>query len=334
MNRSMMGGVVLLTAAAGAAIAARRRPAAARIDARDLAGKTAVVTGAGSGIGRSLALLLAERGAAVHAADINQPAAEAVAGQIKDAGGRATAHGVDVADAGAVLGLADHVFATGPVDLLFNNAGIGLAGEVTETTLGDWRRLIDVNLMGVVHGLHAFLPRLLAQDPPAHIVNTASMAGLVPAAGLAAYSASKAAVVGLTEALDIELRGTRVRVSAVCPGVINTPIVSTSVMRGPWADRRARTEDLYARRGTSPDVVARQVLAAVSRGRRIVPTPRHQVVPHWMLKRVFPPAGRALSAATYWYLRRDDAPLPGHASRDTAGLPGGQAERADPSAAH
>lgn len=329
-----MGGVVLLAAAAGAAIAARRRSAAARIDARDLAGKTAVVTGAGSGIGRSLALLLAERDAVVHAADINQPAAEAVAGQIKDAGGRATAHAVDVADAGSVLGLADHVFATGPVDLLFNNAGIGLAGEVTETTLGDWRRLIDVNLMGVVHGLHAFLPRLLAQDPPAHIVNTASMAGLVPAAGLAAYSASKAAVVGLTEALDIELRGTRVRVSAVCPGVINTPIVSTSVMRGPWAARRARTEDLYARRGTSPDVVARQVLAAVSRGRTIVPTPRYQVVPHWMLKRVFPPAGYALSAATYWYLRRDDASLPGHASRDTAGLPGGQAERADPSAAH
>ena len=93
-----MGGVVLLAAAAGAAIAARRRPAAARIDACDLAGKTAVVTGAGSGIGRSLALLLAERGAAVHAADINQPAAEAVAGQIKDAGGQATAHGVDVAE--------------------------------------------------------------------------------------------------------------------------------------------------------------------------------------------------------------------------------------------
>jgi NAD(P)-dependent dehydrogenase (short-subunit alcohol dehydrogenase family) len=322
MNRSMTGGVVLLTAAAGATIAARRGLAAACIDARDLTGKTAVVTGAGSGIGRSLALLLAGRGAAVHAADISQPTAEAVAGQIRDAGGQATAYGVDVADAGAVLSLADHVFATGPVDLLFNNAGIGLAGEVTETTLSDWRRLIDVNLMGVVHGLHAFLPRLLAQDRPVHIVNTASMAGLVPAAGLAAYSATKAAVVGLSEALDIELRGTPVRISVLCPGVINTPIVSTSVMRGPWADRRARTEDLYARRGASPDVVARQALAAVSHGRRIVPTPRHQVVPHWMLKRVFPPAGRALSAATYWYLRRDAAPLPGNTSRDTARFPG------------
>ena len=191
----------------------------------------------------------------------------------------------------AVGRLADLVFAAGPVDLLFNNAGIGLAGEITDTTLSDWRRLIDVNLMGVVHGLHAFLPRLLAQDRPAHIVNTASMAGLVPAAGLGAYSATKAAVVGLTDALDIELGDTQVRVSALCPGVINTAIVATSTMRGQWADRRTRTVDLYARRGTSPNVVARQALAAVTHGRRVVPAPRYQVVPHWLLKRVVPAGG-------------------------------------------
>jgi NAD(P)-dependent dehydrogenase (short-subunit alcohol dehydrogenase family) len=276
----------------------------ARIDARHLAGKTAVVTGAGSGIGRSLAALLARRGALVHAADLDGESAEAVAREIRDAGGAAVAHTVDVADADAVARLADLVFTGGPVDLLFNNAGIGHAGAVTDTTLSDWRRLIDVNLMGVVHGLRAFLPRLLAQDRPAHIVNTASMAGLVPAAGLGAYSATKAAVVGLSDALDVELIGTQVRVSALCPGVINTAIVSTSVMRGEWADRRARTVDLYARRGTSPDVVARQALAAVRRGRRVVPVPRYQVVPHWLLKRVLPPAGRAMSVASYRYLRR------------------------------
>ena len=276
-----------------------------RIDARHLTGKTAVVTGAGSGIGRSLATLLAQRGASVHAADLNGNSAEAVAQQIRDAGGSAAAHTVDVADAGAVARLAGLVFADGPVDLLFNNAGIGHAGAVADTTLSDWRRLIDVNLMGVVHGLHAFLPQLLAQDRPVHIVNTASMAGLVPAAGLGAYSATKAAVVSLSEALDVELIGTRVRVSALCPGVINTAIVSASIMRGEWADRRARTVDLYSRRGTSPDVVARQALAAVTHGRRVVPTPRYQVVPHWLLKRAFPPASRAISAATYWYLRRN-----------------------------
>lgn len=304
MNRTVTGGMAL-AAAAGVAAAARRRLAAPGIDAGDLTGKTAVVTGAGSGIGQSLTSLLAQRGAMVHAADIDGDGAEAVVRQIRDAGGKAAAHAVDVASADAVAGLAVLVFASGPVDLLFNNAGIGHAGALSDTTLEDWRRLIDVNLMGVVHGLHAFLPRLLAQHRPAHIVNTASMAGLVPAAGLAAYSATKAAVVGLTEALEIELIGTPVRVSVLCPGVINTPIVTTSTMRGEWARRRARTVDFYARRGTSPDVVARQALAAVTHGRRIIPSPRYQVVPHWLAKRAAPPAGRALSVASYRYLTKN-----------------------------
>jgi short-subunit dehydrogenase len=307
VNRLRIPSTVALAAmaTAAAATAVRHRRSATGIDAGHLAGKTAVVTGAGSGIGRSLAILLAERGALVHAADIDEASAQAVAAEIRAAGGRAQAHAVDVADPGAVGRLADLVFAAGPVDLLFNNAGIGLAGELTDTTLKDWQRLIDVNLMGVVHGLHAFLPRLLAQDRAAHIVNTASMAGLVPAAGLAAYSATKAAVVGLTDALDIELRDTGVWVSALCPGVINTAIVAASTMRGEWQDRRARTVEFYAKRGVSPHVVARQALAAVTRGRRVIPAPRYQVVPHWMLKRVLPPAGRAMSAATYRYLKRN-----------------------------
>jgi NAD(P)-dependent dehydrogenase (short-subunit alcohol dehydrogenase family) len=271
-----------------------------------LAGKTAVVTGAGSGIGRSIAKRLARRGAAVHVADLNGPSAEAVANEIRAAGGTATPHTLDVRDARAVARLADAVFADGPVDLLFNNAGIGVAGAVLDTTLEDWRRLIDVNLMGVVHGLHAFLPRMLDQGRPAHIVNTASMAGLVPAAGMSAYSATKSAVVALTEALDIELMDTSVRVSALCPGVIDTAIIGTSTMRGPWADRRARTAEFYAKRGTPPDVVARQALAALRRNRRIVPSPRYQVVPHWWLKRVFPRGGRTVSALSFRFLSRDD----------------------------
>lgn len=274
------------------------------IDTDHLAGRTAVVTGAGSGIGRAIARLLAQRGATVHAVDLDGASAEAVTAEIRAAGGDAVAHTVDVADAGQVAALADTVFAAGPLDLLFNNAGIGHAGALVETTLEDWRRLIDVNLMGVVHGLDAFLGRLLAQHRPAHIVNTASMAGLVPAAGLGAYSATKAAVVGLTEALDIELIGTPVRVSVLCPGVIDTAIIGTSTMRGAYADSRARTAAFYAKRGTSPDVVARQALAAVASGRRIVPTPRYQVVPHWLLKRVFPRAGRAVSVATFRFLSR------------------------------
>ncbi len=275
-----------------------RRRGTPDIDTSDLTGKTAVVTGAGSGIGRSIAKLLGQRGAVVHVVDRDSPSAEAVAGQVCAAGGDAVAHAVDVADAEAMTRLADSIFQGGPVDLLFNNAGIGHAGSVVDTTLSDWHRLIDVNLMGVVHGLHAFLPRLLAQERPVHIVNTASMAGLVPNPGMASYSATKAAVVALSEALEGELAGTDVSVSVLCPGVINTAIVATSTMRGEWVDRQAATTKLYAERGTSPDVVARQALDAVTRGRIIVPTPRYQVVPGWFLKRIFPRAGRAVTAAT------------------------------------
>jgi len=303
MKINSICGLALLGVMAGA-VAARRSSGAPGIDTSNLSGSTAVVTGGGSGIGRSLAMLLAQRGARVHVADLDGPSAEAVAGAVRAAGGDAVAHAVDVADAAAVARFADVVFADGPLDLLFNNAGVGHAGAVADTTLEDWRRLIDVNLLGVVHGLHAFLPRLLAQDRPVQIVNTASMAGLVPVPGLAAYSATKAAVVGLTDALDIELRGTQVRVCALCPGVINTAIISTSTMRGDWAQRQARTVELYAKRGTSPDVVARQALAGVTRGRTIVPTPRYQVVPHWLLKRASPRAGRAVSVAASRYLTR------------------------------
>lgn len=265
----------------------------------DLSGRTAVVTGAGSGIGRSLALLLAARGASLHLADLRGPAAEAVAELVRAEGGTAHAHTVDVADPAAVEALADAAFAGGPVDLLFNNAGIGLAGDVVDTELADWKRLLDVNLMGVVHGLRSFLPRLTAQASPVHVVNTASMAGLVAVPGLAAYSATKHAVVGLTEALALELRHTNVRVSALCPGVIATDIVSTSTMRGAWAERQARTVELYRKRGTSPDVVAAQTLLGIDRGRVIIVSPRYQVLPHWLLARVVPPAGRAVSAGLH-----------------------------------
>lgn len=269
-----------------------------------LAGKRAVVTGAGSGIGRSIALLAAARGAIVHVADLNAAAASSVTAEIRAAGGSAIGHPLDVTDAAAVRAFADEVFAAGDVHLLFNNAGIGHAGELVDTSLDDWKRLVDVNLMGVVHCLDAFLPRLIAGSRPVHIVNTASMAGLVPSAGMAAYSTTKAAVVGLSDALDIELRPHGIGVTALCPGVINTAIVQAATMRGPWAERQADLVGLYAKRGTSPDVVARAALDGAGRRRRIVATPRYQVTPPWLLKRYLPTAGRAMSAFVYRRLNR------------------------------
>jgi NAD(P)-dependent dehydrogenase (short-subunit alcohol dehydrogenase family) len=248
----------------------------------DPAGKVAVVTGAGSGIGRSIARLLVSRGARVHAADID---------------GSVT-HTVDVSDAAAVERLAADVLAAeGRVDLLFNNAGIGHAGDVADTPLEDWRRIVDVNLMGVVHGVHAFVPRMLAQGAGAHIVNTASLAGLVANPGMVPYCTTKFAVVGLSEALDLELRGSGIRVSALCPGVIDTAIVRTSTLRGQFEGRRERIAGLYERRGTSPDAVAEAALAAVAARRVIQPAPRSHVLPAWLLKRYAPPAGRAMTLA-------------------------------------
>lgn len=287
----------LLTAAAvAAAVTAARRRATTGLDTTDLTGRTAVVTGGGSGIGRSLCLLLGERGARVHVVDRDLDRAQTVAEQVRARGVQAVAHRVDVTDAAAVQALADELFAAGDVDLLFNNAGIGHAGAVVDTTLSDWRSLVDVNLMGVVHGLHAFLPRLVAQRNPSHVVNTASMAGLFPSPGLVPYSTTKAAVVGLSESLDREVVAQGVRVHALCPGVIDTDIIAASTMRGRWVDKQAGVVEMYATRGTSPDVVARQALQAVSRGRAIIPTPRYQVVPPWVIKRISPAAGASLAA--------------------------------------
>ena len=260
----------------------------------ELQNRVAVVTGAGSGIGRSIALLLARHGAVVHAVDISAENARAVAAEVDVAGGRGVPHTVDVSDPAAVERLAAVVYdAESGVDLLFNNAGIGHAGAVVDTPLEDWRRILDVNLMGVVHGIHAFVPRLLDQGRPAAIVNTASMAGLVPMAGMVPYATSKAAVVGLTEGLDAELRPHGIRVSALCPGIIDTAIVRTSVTRGDWVRRQGRLTNLYATRGASPDVVARAALDAVVRKHVIVPTPRAQVTPMWLLQRWVPGAARA-----------------------------------------
>lgn len=176
--------------------------------------KIAVVTGAGSGIGRAIALRLASEGAIVHCVDLNNDHAEAVAREC----GRGVGHQVDVTNADAVKRLADGLFADGAkVDILINNAGIAHAGRIVDCEIEDWRRLLDVNVMGVVHGLHAFLPRMLAQKSPGHIVNTASGAGLFANPGMGPYCASKHATVGLSQVLAAELHGTGIEVTILVP---------------------------------------------------------------------------------------------------------------------
>jgi NAD(P)-dependent dehydrogenase (short-subunit alcohol dehydrogenase family) len=266
----------------------------------DLQGKVAVVTGAGSGIGRSTALALARCGARVHLADINLQSAQQVAGEIEaaDAAAGAAAHVLDVADAAAVEAFAAAVFAAdGHVDVLHNNAGIGYGGTLQSTTVEDWQRVIGVNLLGVAYGIQAFVPRMLEQGRPASVINTASQAGLTPAPKMAPYCASKYGVVGITESLNAELSPRGIHFSAICPGIIDTPIVATGIMRGEVADMHDKLTAFYDKRGASPDEVARAVLRAIDTHQLIVPVPRRQVMAPYLLHRLSPRLMQPLARA-------------------------------------
>jgi NAD(P)-dependent dehydrogenase (short-subunit alcohol dehydrogenase family) len=265
------------------------RPRKRHANQSALNGKVAVVTGGGSGIGRATALLLAKHGARVHVADLRGDTARETARAIEAANGSAMAHTLDVADPDAVEALAETVFAAeGHVDILHNNAGVGHAGNIEAITVEDWQRVIGVNLLGVAYGVQAFIPRMLRQGRPASVVNTASQAGLMPSAKMAPYCASKYGVVGLSEALNAELSKRGIHVSAICPGIIDTPIVASATMRGDIAQIHDRATSFYAKHGASPEEVAQAVLKAIHRHTLIVPVPHRQVTLLYLLHRISP----------------------------------------------
>jgi NAD(P)-dependent dehydrogenase (short-subunit alcohol dehydrogenase family) len=227
---------------------------------RELASKNAVVTGGGSGIGRGLVRALAEAGMAVAVADIEGDAAAAVAEEV---GGRPFV--VDVSSLESVSQLASDVFAAyGSVDVLCNNAGVGLGGPIERMTADDWRWTFGVNVGGVINGLISFLPRLRSQGTHAHIVNTASAAGLFSRAGAGPYCASKAAVIAISEALREELSDAGIGVTVVCPFFVRTRI-SESARNRPahMVPTQARPPQLPSEGGDDPDEIGRVVRQAI-----------------------------------------------------------------------
>jgi NAD(P)-dependent dehydrogenase (short-subunit alcohol dehydrogenase family) len=248
-------------------------------------GKSAIVTGGASGIGAALGKALVAAGAHVVLADLDGDGASRVAGSLKGPG---SARGVrlDVTDADAVEVLAEEVVEEhGRLDLMFNNAGITLLGETEKLTLAQWNTIIDVNIRGVVHGVAAAYPRMIAQRGGA-IINTASMGGLMAGGLLTSYVMTKHAVVGLSLALRSEAALHDVGVTVVCPAAVDTPILD----KGEFGSVKGR--DYYLKgqgikRPVDPNVLAAKVLEAVSANKAMVIEPVQARIA-WRLNRIAP----------------------------------------------
>jgi NAD(P)-dependent dehydrogenase (short-subunit alcohol dehydrogenase family) len=258
-------------------------------------GARAAVTGAASGIGRATAEALAREGALLYLCDKDADALASTAAAL-GASVRA-ASTVDVSKRDDVARFADAVHADGgALDVLVNNAGVGLAGGLLETSLEDWEWVISVNLWGVIHGCHYFVPKM-AERGRGHVVNVSSGLGLCAAPGIIGYCTTKFGVVGLSESLAAELRPKGVGVSVICPGIIDTNIVNTTRYTTDADATRARVIAFYKKRAFSPDGVADAILDAVERRREVVPVTVEAKVGYW-LKRLAPglmaPVGRML----------------------------------------
>jgi NAD(P)-dependent dehydrogenase (short-subunit alcohol dehydrogenase family) len=278
---------------------------------RTYSGAVAIVTGGASGIGRALSEALAQRGAIVVIADRQADLAEETAARIRGVNGKAAAAAVDVTDFDAMDRLVQQVvLEQGRLDYFFNNAGIGIGGEVRDYQIQDWRDVFAVNIGGVANGVQAAYPVMVRQGF-GHIINTASMAGLMPAPLTVAYGAAKHAVVGLSTSLRIEAARYGVRVSVLCPGVIRTPILDGGRYGRMLRDlpQEVREKSWKALRPMEPALFARQVLRQVAHNRAIIVVPAWWKL-IWWINRLSPKLGLALGDQLYRWGRKawDSAP--------------------------
>lgn len=237
-------------------------------------GKTVVITGAGSGIGRATALAFAQQGARIALCDVDRGRVDAVAREL----GKervVVASVVDVADRAQMKAFADEVHAqVAAADVVVNNAGVGIGGSFLETSLDDWDWLLGINLRGVVHGCHFFIPKMVERGQGGHVANLSSILGIYPAPGATPYIASKFAVLGLSQSLRAELAPHHIGVTAICPGLIATSIISGSRMGKDMEHRRSKILDTFAKRGASPTIVADAIVDSVRTNPAVRPVGR------------------------------------------------------------
>jgi len=239
----------------------------------EVTNKFVVITGAGSGIGQECARSFARRGARLALLDYNARSLESIAKELIAAGVGVKTYPCDVIDELAVTEVARLIEADmGTPAIVINNAGIGYLGRFQETEASVWKRIFDVNVMGVVHCTRAFLPGMIQAGGPRAIVNVASTAGFSPTMAMSAYAASKHAVVGLSEVLAMELADTEINVLIVAPGIINTNIVKNpaNVASSISEAQLAKLQAYYVEKGCLPNVVAEGIVGAVESGRHLL----------------------------------------------------------------
>ena len=270
-------------------------------------GATAIVTGGASGIGQALAEELAKRGCEVVLADLQIELAGEVVSEISTSGGRAKAVKIDVTNFSAMEQLVQEtVKRTGRLDYIFNNAGIVIGGSVILYGIEDWNQIVDVNLLGVVNGIQAAY-KVMMEQGFGHIVNTASMAGLMPGPGNVAYTMTKHAVVGLSKSLRAEAKQMGVRVSVLCPGVVRTPILEGGGKYGkmlvdiPPEQIRRLLEKL---KPMSPDLFAKKVLNSVAKNKAIIIVPTWWKL-FWWINRLSPSLGIFLAQKRFQKMQKE-----------------------------
>jgi NAD(P)-dependent dehydrogenase (short-subunit alcohol dehydrogenase family) len=263
------------------------------------AGKVALVTGAASGLGRALAIELAKAGSDLVAVDVDEQGLGQTASMVESVGSRCMARRVDVSSRSEMEGLAADVLGDwGRVDVLVNNAGVGVGGELKDIPLDDFEWIVGINLMGEVYGTRLFLPQMVERGS-GHIVNVSSLSGLVLLPFHIPYTTTKFGLYGFTEALWAETRRFGIGVTVVCPGAIRTNIMANTRVSAATAGEEAfgdRWKGLLDRAGKEPDEVARMVLRAVERGRFLVLTGPEAYL-FYYLRRLAPGMMRSIVAA-------------------------------------